>query len=185
MAVRLWASRSGRPLPPGRYLVHISVRSWVDPRANYATSCPLHSCGARFKPQLSWLRPPEPLGQRCTSRAQRTVCDYLCCCAVHTCTGWPGPACSWWGEGRIGNWRGRWTDSKWERQMICLQRYGGGYRFDTSSSHACTMHCTRAGILCTSALGKWRDSISVSSPRLPPISASVPHTLIIQPFNTM
>jgi hypothetical protein len=36
--------------------------------------------------------------------------------------------------------------------MICLLRYGGGYRFDTASSHTCTVHCTRAGILCTSGV---------------------------------
>jgi hypothetical protein len=30
--------------------------------------------------------------------------------------------------------------------MVC------GCRFDTASSHTCTVHCTRAGILCTSGL---------------------------------
>jgi hypothetical protein len=32
MAVRLLALRADRPLSPGRFLVLISVRDWVDPR---------------------------------------------------------------------------------------------------------------------------------------------------------
>jgi hypothetical protein len=32
MAVRMSALSAGRPLPPGRFLVLISVRDWVDPR---------------------------------------------------------------------------------------------------------------------------------------------------------
>jgi hypothetical protein len=31
MALRMSSLRAGRPLPPGRFLVLISVRSWVDP----------------------------------------------------------------------------------------------------------------------------------------------------------
>jgi hypothetical protein len=86
--------------------------------------------------------------------------DYVCCCAVHACTGWNGPACSWWEEGRIGNWRGRRTDPKWERQIICLLRYGDRCRFDKASSHTCTVHCTRAGVLCTSVLKKsWKTIV--------------------------
>jgi hypothetical protein len=91
--------------------------------------------------------------QRCTSRAQRTVCDDVCFCAVHACTGWNGPARHVAGEGRassaIGG-EGERTLS--ERDMICLLRYRGGCRFDTASSHTCTVHCTLAGILCTSVL---------------------------------
>jgi hypothetical protein len=33
MGVRLSAPHIDRPLPPGRFLVLISVRGWVDPRA--------------------------------------------------------------------------------------------------------------------------------------------------------
>jgi hypothetical protein len=33
MAVRLSASRASRPLPPGRFLVLISVKGLVDPKA--------------------------------------------------------------------------------------------------------------------------------------------------------
>jgi hypothetical protein len=40
------------------------------------------------------------LDQRCTSRAQRTVCDEFYCCVVHACTGWNGQARHVAGEGR-------------------------------------------------------------------------------------
>jgi hypothetical protein len=33
MVVRLSALRAGRPLPPGRFLILISIRGGVDPRA--------------------------------------------------------------------------------------------------------------------------------------------------------
>jgi hypothetical protein len=33
MAVMFSAFRSGRPLPPGRFMVLISVRDWLDPKA--------------------------------------------------------------------------------------------------------------------------------------------------------
>jgi hypothetical protein len=33
MAMRLSALRAGRPLPPGRFLILISIRGSVDPRA--------------------------------------------------------------------------------------------------------------------------------------------------------
>jgi hypothetical protein len=36
MTVRLSALRAGSPLPPGRFLVLISVRSWVDPQGHSA-----------------------------------------------------------------------------------------------------------------------------------------------------
>jgi hypothetical protein len=46
-------------------------------------------------------------------------------CAAVPCTGWNGPACSWWGEGRIGNWRGRRTDSERDRLSACYGIVGG------------------------------------------------------------
>jgi hypothetical protein len=70
-------------------------------------------------------------------------------CAAVPCTGWNGPACSCWGEGCCCCCC---ECSQWDRHMICLLRYGGGCRFDTASSHTCTVHCMRAGILCTSGL---------------------------------
>jgi hypothetical protein len=36
MAVRLSAIRAGRPLSPGRFLIFISVRNWVDPQGHSA-----------------------------------------------------------------------------------------------------------------------------------------------------
>jgi hypothetical protein len=80
----------------------------------------------------------------------------MMCAAVWTrtrdATAQPSLACRWWVKGRVGKWRGRRTDSEWERQMICLLQYGGGCRFHIASLHTCTVHCTREGILCTSAL---------------------------------
>jgi hypothetical protein len=49
MAVRLLALRIGRPLPPGRHLVLISVRSRVDPRA----IVPLEGLGKLKNPMTS------------------------------------------------------------------------------------------------------------------------------------
>jgi hypothetical protein len=83
------------------------------------------------------------LTQRCTSRA----------CAAVPCTGWNGPARHVAGEGRAASAiGGEGEQTLRERQMICLLWYGGGRRFDTVSSHNCTVHCTRAEILCTSVL---------------------------------
>jgi hypothetical protein len=47
------------------------------------------------------------LKQRCKPEvhkfAQRTVCDGVCCFAVHACTGWNGPARHVAGEGRAAS----------------------------------------------------------------------------------
>jgi hypothetical protein len=59
MAVRASASSAGRPLPPGGYLVLISVRGWVDPKAIVRLEGlgklknPMTSSG--IKPATSWL----------------------------------------------------------------------------------------------------------------------------------
>jgi hypothetical protein len=68
------------------------------------------------------------LNQRCTSRAQRTVCDDVCCCAVHACTGWNSPARHVAGEGRaasaIGG-EGERTLSVRDRWSACYGMVGG------------------------------------------------------------
>jgi hypothetical protein len=50
MAVRLSALRAGRPLPPRRFLVLISVRGRVDPRAIVR----LEGLGKLKNPMTSW-----------------------------------------------------------------------------------------------------------------------------------
>jgi hypothetical protein len=49
MAARLSALRAGRLLPPGRFVVLISIRGWVDPRARML----LEGLGQLIKPMTS------------------------------------------------------------------------------------------------------------------------------------
>jgi hypothetical protein len=50
MAVKLSALYTGRPLPPGRFLVLISARDWVDPRAIVQ----LEELGQQLAVQIDW-----------------------------------------------------------------------------------------------------------------------------------
>jgi hypothetical protein len=66
--------------------------------------------------------------QRCTSHAQRTVCDDVCCCAVHACTGWNGPAGHVAGEWRAASaiaGEGERTQSERDRWFACYGMVGG------------------------------------------------------------
>jgi hypothetical protein len=58
MAVGLPAPRAGRPLPPGRFLVLISVRGGVDPRDIVR----LGGLGQRKNPMISSGIDPGPSG---------------------------------------------------------------------------------------------------------------------------
>jgi hypothetical protein len=58
MAVRLPALRDGRPLPPGRFLILISVRGWVDHR----TILWLEGLGQLKNPVTSSEINPRPSG---------------------------------------------------------------------------------------------------------------------------
>jgi hypothetical protein len=59
------------------------------------------------------------------------------------------------GEGRVASAIGGEGERTLnEREMICLLWCGGGCRFDTASWHTCTVHCTHAGILCTSDIAE-------------------------------
>jgi hypothetical protein len=53
MVVRLSALHAGRPLTPGRFLVRISVRGWVDPRALVT----LQGLGQLKNPMTSGIEP--------------------------------------------------------------------------------------------------------------------------------
>jgi hypothetical protein len=53
MAVRLSALRAGHPLHPGTFLVLISVRSWVDPKAMVR----LEGLGQLKNPMTSGIKP--------------------------------------------------------------------------------------------------------------------------------
>jgi hypothetical protein len=58
MAVRLSAPRAGRPLPPGRFLVLISVRDWVDHRGilRLELKNPVTSSGIAGSISYFWCR---------------------------------------------------------------------------------------------------------------------------------
>jgi hypothetical protein len=97
----------------------------------------------------------QTIQQRYTSRAQRTVCDDTCCCAVHVCTGWPGRHVA--GEGRAAAVVAVAVSafSEWERQMICLLRYGGGVQVRHSQFahlHSALHACRNLVHICYTAL---------------------------------
>jgi hypothetical protein len=62
MAVKLSASRAGRPLPQGRFLALISVRSWVDPRTivRLEELCKLKNTESGIEPATSQLTVLQP-----------------------------------------------------------------------------------------------------------------------------
>jgi hypothetical protein len=73
MAVRLSALRAGRPLPPGRFLVPIYVRGWVDPRVTVQ----LEGLGKLKKSTSSGLDPATFRHERNNYTATEEWC-FLC-----------------------------------------------------------------------------------------------------------
>jgi hypothetical protein len=73
MAVRLSALRACRPIPPGRFLIFISVRGWVDPQG--------HSAAGRIR---SIEKSNNIFGNRthdlltCSIVAQQTILPRVC-----------------------------------------------------------------------------------------------------------
>jgi hypothetical protein len=78
----------------------------------------------------------------------------MMCAAVPCTRAWDGTAWHVACEGRAASAIGGEGERTLSERDRSSARYGmvGGCRFDTASSHTCTVHCTRAGILRTSAI---------------------------------